>query len=368
MDIMLISKQRSNSIILYKKKMIKRIKKYLIFLWIIRRLAKKDHRRPFPLSLRTKLRAWSSGYLPESMVIYEMDKYGRDAYLSDFDRARAATINGPGSVVLDYKHVFAHAFNDERRVVQPEFCIVNGTPYSSVTGEPIRPVEFLQLLKEAEFVFKPSAGGGGAGISFTDFKAGIYLINGRECPSDEFLLSLARMNHVVVYKKIEQTGFAKAIYPGSLNTIRILTMLDVETCQAFIATAVFRCGVQKSGPVDNWSSGGLSAKVDVDTGTIGKGVAFPVDGRLKWMSHHPESGVRIEGTRIPNWELISKDILRIAQRCYFVPYIAWDVVPMEDDFLILEGNSNSDVNLLQVHGPLFTNHRVKRFFEHYGII
>jgi hypothetical protein len=36
--------------------------------------------------------------------------------------------------------------------------------------------------------------------------------------------------------------------------------------------------------------------------------------------------------------------------------------------VILEANGNSDVNLLQVHGGLLAEPRIRRFYESYGVL
>jgi hypothetical protein len=43
------------------------------------------------------------------------------------------------------------------------------------------------------------------------------------------------------------------------------------------------------------------------------------------------------------------------------------VVVTEDGFRILEGNNFSDVNLLQIHGPLLKDERVAAFYSRHGI-
>lgn len=153
-----------------------------------------------------------------------------------------------------------------------------------------------------------------------------------------------------------------------MNTIRILTALSTDGKIEFVS-AVFRSGANNNVRVDNWSNGGLSCNINLITGVLGKGVTFPDrSGRLVWHSTHPNSGFKLENFVIPMWDKIISDIEQLAQSLIFLPYIGWDIVPMENNYLILEANSNSDLNLLQVHGSLLRTERIRQFYSSHKLI
>ena len=62
-----------------------------------------------------------------------------------------------------------------------------------------------------------------------------------------------------------QADYAQAIFPEALNTIRLL-MLRGDDGAALAAAAVHRFGTARSVPVDNFSAGGLVAKVNLENG------------------------------------------------------------------------------------------------------
>jgi len=50
-------------------------------------------------------------------------------------------------------------------------------------------------------------------------------------------------------------------------------------------------------------------------------------------------------------------------------YVGWDVAVDADGVpVIIEGNNNTDLDLLQVHGGLLADPTVRRFFERIGAL
>ena len=212
--------------------------------------------------------------------------------------------------------------------------------------------------------------GGGSRISKMYYKDGEICFEG-SCKNYEDFQNLVLNNKnadFLMTEIIKQTGPLYDVYPNTLNTIRILTMYDSKTNTPFIVTAVQRIGTRKSTVVDNFTAGGISAKIDVETGIIGKGAHHPNGSNLVWYESHPDTGVKFEGVKIANWSEIKDYVLKLSQEYFYIPYIGWDIVPMADGFFILEANSNSDVNLLQLHGGLLKDERVREFYKYHKVI
>ena len=346
-----------------------KVKKTLMYFIALKKLFLKDKNRKFPLGIK---RIWYSirrGFLPESYIIYDFINNTPKDYLSDISRTyKTPAINGTNSFIFDSKLFFASLFNDKNASI-PIFYINKNKIIKIETGELISTEEFIDFLKtKFEYVFKPDGGGGGHGIKFLKYSKSNWYVNNEKQSIDEILSIVKSLTNTLVYKKIDQNGFANEVFPNSVNTIRILTMIEPNTNEPFIASAVFRCGTDKSNGVDNWSSGGLSSNIDIKSGKLSKAVSYPYDGKIKWLKNHPNSGFKIEGFSISNWEKIKNEILAIARKYFLIPYVGWDIIPMDGYFIILEANSNSDVNLLQVHEPLLKNPKVRLFYEYYDVI
>jgi hypothetical protein len=109
----------------------------------------------------------------------------------------------------------------------------------------------------------------------------------------------------------------------------------------------------------------------VPTGRMGIGRMHPLKGKRAEtrFTHHPDTGVPIEGAVVPHWDRVCDTVLRAAKTLAVHRYVGWDVVvDTTGTPMIIEGNGNTDVNLLQVHGGLLTDPAVRRFYEKCGVV
>lgn len=195
-----------------------------------------------------------------------------------------------------------------------------------------------------------------------------YFANSKSFELLSFKLFIASLEGFILEKQFIQKGPSHDLNPTSLNTLRIMTMIDPVTAEPFIAAALHRMGSSNSSFADNWSQGGLSALIDINSGKMGKAIQYPFKGKVEYHSFHPHTHRKIEGEIIPNWNEIKAVVLRCASFVYFMPLIGWDVVVSDGQPYILEGNYNPDINLIQVHQPLLTNSKIKDFYKYHKVI
>lgn len=140
------------------------------------------------------------------------------------------------------------------------------------------------------------------------------------------------------------------LYPGSVNTYRIVTV--TRKGAAGVVYACIRIG---SGGrfVDNFNSGGMTAPVDVETGVIGF-AAVDKDGRAYEV--HPATGCPIPGYRLPYWRASIEMCLEAAQVVPQLGYVGWDVAVSADGPQLIEGNHFPGHDILQM--PLHVPDRV----------
>lgn len=354
--------------------MINRIKQFGGFFLRMRIYLKMEKKKS--LGIFKFLATTKYGFLSVSSILYDLSKNNRKRYISDWKRlSKVSKINNFRRVIFDDKLLF-HIINKDNEHVQSIIAITQSNRlYVLVSKGVFQELDGIQEFKELVGAFKdgliikPSTGGGGARITKVSLINNNLIFNGYCTNFDDFNSRVLKSNTVfLVTEIIKQTGILYDINPDSLNTIRILTMFDPNENKSFIGRAVLRLGTKKSGVVDNFTAGGLSASVDIKTGAIGRGATFPTNsGPLKWYESHPDTGYTFYLKQIPLWNEITKHILAISDEYYYIPYIGWDIVPMDNSFYILEANSNSDLNLLQIHGGLLTDPKIKDFYAHYKI-
>ena len=320
---------------------------------------------------RRKLWCIRNGFMPMCWELYGLGENDHRDYLSDRQREMTWILNWPYAGILDDKLGF-DAMIKHLGAPTPETLalIIKGrlTPLDTVDG--VQRAAWLRerLDRFGRLVLKPIWGGKGYGISVVERSAAGCRIDGEETTLDALERRLAQMDRYLIAEYAHQAAYAAAIFPGSANTMRVLTMHD-EHGVPFIAAAAHRFGAKRSsGPVDNWSAGGLSAGVDLETGELSAGVTSVEFSRMQRHEHHPDTGTRIAGTRVANWDVIRAGIVRIASRLPFLPYIGWDVLATDSGYLIIEGNKQSNVTSLQVHRPLLRDPKVRAFYEREGIL
>lgn len=132
----------------------------------------------------------------------------------------------------------------------------------------------------------------------------------------------------------------------SVNTIRIYTTYDDAKKEAFIIKSTLRVGIGES-IVDNSHSGGCSYEIDIDTGRIVScGWSHHISGNLI----HPGSNIFMPGRLIPYWSETLQMVKSAAEMMPSVKFIGWDVAITKDSPIIIEGNHDPDLDIMEFVG------------------
>lgn len=341
---------------------------------VYRRLLQKERQWRVPFSKR-RVRWWRHGFLSRSAVLYRLDENGPDDYISDVQRYRSTRrmVHPRLQDVINNK-LTTHLLLRSIDVRSADLLGIywRGAVHTFPTEDRIVLDEYLASLSDGERVFiKPLTGAEGRRLYSIRRTGELFRINGQDRTLDEARALVERGRRpMVVERGIEQHPEVAALFPETVNTIRILTMLDLDDRRPFIAAAVQRIGTERSGHVDNWSQGGLSARIDIATGQLGPATWLPTDGddSLAWFDHHPETGARIAGVTLPHWQMTVDTIIHAASVTSFLEYVGWDVIIGPDGPVVLEANINSGMNVLQVHHPLLADPRARRYFAKRGVV
>lgn len=170
---------------------------------------------------------------------------------------------------------------------------------------------------------------------------GVEKINVKDCNVEELYNNLLKSGQTLVEDVAIQNKVLNKIYPHSVNTLRIVTLNKV------VVAALLRIG-NKGNVVDNFNHEGMVTTIDIESGEI----IYPaIDKVGNVYEVHPETNVKIVGTKIPMWDEVKKLCI---EACDIVPelgYVGWDVCLGEEKPFLIEGNDfpGHDLYQLPVH-------------------
>jgi hypothetical protein len=319
---------------------------------------------------------YERGFLPEKKRLYGIeagDVKRVDRYLSDVQRWLTRLVNGPYSVVFNNKILFDQVFG--------RYCEVPRTVAICRNGRVVPHGPLWEQVERGEagalmLVAKPLGGGGGGSVFFIRVDKQHAVVETNDVSNPRFSVRSEALSDVFVRQRVpfiineyvQQGEFSRRLYPLTVNTVRVLVMRDVDTGEPHIVRAVLRVGNSESYPIDNFSLGGLSIEIDLDTGVLGSAVAAAgrFSGR-RWETH-PDTGERLTGACIPHWKAHMQKLTALFARLPYLKYCGFDLILRDDDFVVLEGNSYSQVRLFQMHAPLFEEEQVARLYAKIKIL
>ena len=183
------------------------------------------------------------------------------------------------------------------------------------------------------FIKRAAESCGGNGCAFANFADGIDLNTNKS--ATEILSGLGSdfsiQEFVVCHESIRK------IYPGSVNTFRIITyILEGEV---YYCPIIMRLGLGGSF-IDNASAGGIFIAVD-DNGTLHKSAFTEY---RKEFTIHPDTNIVFEGQKIEHLD----KVIEVAKRLQFaipqVSIVNWDFTINESgEPVLIEANMKNDV-------------------------
>lgn len=205
-----------------------------------------------------------------------------------------------------------------------------------VSGKKDEVIKWLE--KHKIFFAKPNAGQCGKGIE----KISTESWKKENKTIKELYQYLVENKLELLEEPIEQHDKMNQLNSSSVNTIRMVTLMNSKK-KVTILTAFIRIGNGKH--VDNFNSGGMTAKVDVETGIV---IEEAVNKKGELFKTHPITGTVIKGFEIPNFEAAKEMVKEAAKLSEHVRYIGWDVAITKNGPTLVEGNQFPGHDIYQV--------------------
>jgi Sugar-transfer associated ATP-grasp len=323
---------------------------------------------PTGLSRRRQLAIWRRGFPQRQAMMYDFERYGIDAYVSEFERQRRLPRLNRGGHSLVRDKLLSYFFLREIGTPTPKVLgLIHDGRAFMLDGHGADDLEAL-LRERGRLIVKPRDGAFGRRVRLLEHSDGRTLVNGREVAD----VLAAIDGPAIVSEHVTQHAYADAVFAGSLNTIRVVCLRDPRGGEPFAVHAFHRFGTERSRPVDNISSGGLAAGIDLDTGRIGEllaetGFYLPPGEPPQVMPEHPDTGATVQGTVVPRWDEILAELNRTMLRLPGLNWVGWDVAVTPDGFTVVEGNGGTDITF-QTWRPLLADERVEKIFEANGLL
>ena len=259
------------------------------------------------------------GFAPDEYFIYRLydgDIKKRKELISDVYRLKAASIlnSRKNAKIMKHKYQAYQIFGDlyKREVIKAE------------------DIDERFLQEHPRFLIKNEAGSRGVNVTFRTV----------DDPStySKTIAEISQLKDCICEEAIEQDERMAAFHPQSINTIRVRVLKNIEG-EPVIWNCTLRTGAGDS-IVDNSFAGGPYALVDVDTGVV---MTDGVTERCDVYECHPDTGVRFKGFVVPEWQQL-KDLACLAvKRLDRLGFIGWDIALSKKGWVIIEGNSFSQV-------------------------
>lgn len=175
------------------------------------------------------------------------------------------------------------------------------------------------------------------------------------CPDsadfDRLYNQLRQNNQMLVEQAIAQHPDLNRLYPNSINTLRITTVIGADG-RAHIMYSLLRVG-HGGNCVDNISSGGMYTAIDHDGRP--KGPAF-CDKTGQYFSRHPDTGTDFTTFVVPCFRQAQQLCLDAATVEPHIGYVGWDVAITPDGPVLIEGNLIPGYDMCQ--NSAYTDHGI----------
>lgn len=319
----------------------------------------------FNVNIFTKLRAnIFGGFLGDQYVLYDLKHNDKKKYLSEFDWYRSRYINEPFDFAFNNKVVCADILRHYIPVAENLFIKNKGILYNFSNGMQHNEDVYRCLQQKGKLIIKPYAMGKGKGVHLLGIEEDAVYIDSRQVPREELFDFLDKNQDFIICEYIKQHKYADEIYDKTTNTIRLITLRDPKTHKNKVFFAVQRMGTSGTIPVDNGSKGGLVSKIDIETGQLSEAKCLH---SLETYQIHPDSGTVLKGIQVPNWQEIKKQILEVADKLPYMDFIAWDLLITDEGVCVIEANTSSGVNIIQLWGGQ-RQEELGDFFRYYHVI
>ena len=158
---------------------------------------------------------------------------------------------------------------------------------------------------------------------------------------------LNEKNDFIVQPVLENHNDIKALNPTSLNTLRIVTCRTKSGEYELWDPGMIRIG-RRHAVIDNFTQGGMGVGLTEDGKLKRYGYSHDRNFEYFKMERHPDSQILFDGYEIPFYKEAVELLLKTHKLFPQLQTIGWDVAITEDGPVLVEGNHDWGIEMLQV--------------------
>jgi hypothetical protein len=136
----------------------------------------------------------------------------------------------------------------------------------------------------------------------------------------------------------------RALSGDSIATVRVYTTYTEKGPRVLRSCWKLPAG---GNVADNFWRGNILAALDPGTGVITRAIQGTGLDQVE-LEAHPDTGARLIGARVPDWQRLIQTALLGAEILDTVPLLGWDIAPGADGPILIEANNTPDFRLVQM--------------------
>jgi len=160
---------------------------------------------------------------------------------------------------------------------------------------------------------------------------------------DALLAKHSVSRSLIVQPRIRNHPDISRVFGNALLSIRVLSGIAGGEVRV-LRTVIYAPALDSI-----TSQNGFIVEIDRDTGRLGSVFSHGPDPSLG--VKHPQTGIVIDGTRIPCWADVLVEVRRAHQALSDFAFLGWDVAVSLEGPIIIEANGNFETHSLQRAGP-----------------
>jgi hypothetical protein len=270
------------------------------------------------------------------------------------------------------KYCFNYLCVPRDKFIFSQFCKSLGVPYPKTYGlahkgrlwwiglgkDDYEEIE-VDTLPNIDAFCKEVSGGGGRKAFFLTIQDGVINIDGNISNVSELKEWFSGARYII-QERIQQHPVISNIYPHSVNTIRLMTIMDRNGVISIYPSKMrFGSGGNK---VDNCGQGGLSIGINPETNRFFNFALYnPGFGSICY-DKHPDTKVNFSGVEIPYYAEAIKYATKLHKALYGVCSMGWDIAITNDGPIFLEAGEDWEISGTQLVFGGFKN----SFYETHG--